>query len=259
MPQKRPAEIINVTKDNVEQVGFFCLMSRKKSEGYQRKLHWLKNRFAEGMKIKLLKLPERGFIEYIPGEYAWRAVEAEGYMFIHCLWVVGKSKGKGYAEQLLNECIVDAKRDGMKGVVIATTPGNWLIGNELFLKNGFEVVDQALPPFKLMAKKFYDTASPGFSGNWDEKRSRCGKGFTIFRSDQCPYLDDAVNYFVDTADELNIPNQVIELTSAKEVRELSPSAYGVFNVVYDGKPFSYHYLLKKDISKRLDEISFPLY
>jgi hypothetical protein len=93
------SEIITVTAQNIETTGFFCYMSKKKSEGYGRKLKWLKDRFNEGMRIKLLKLPERGFIEYIPGEHAWRAVHADGYLFIHCLWVVGKSKGKGFWER----------------------------------------------------------------------------------------------------------------------------------------------------------------
>ena len=90
------SEIITVTAQNIETTGFFCYMSKKKSEGYGRKLKWLRDRFGEGMCIKLLKLPERGFIEYIPGEHAWRAIHADGYLFIHCLWVVGKSKGKGF-------------------------------------------------------------------------------------------------------------------------------------------------------------------
>lgn len=76
--------LINVNSENVEKTGFFCYMSKRKAEGYQRKLSWLKDRFAEGMRIKMLELPQRGFIEYIPGEYAWRAVNAEDYMFIHC-------------------------------------------------------------------------------------------------------------------------------------------------------------------------------
>ena len=251
MSFENPPEIIDDNNNNVDEVGFFCLMSRKRSEGYQRKLKWLRDRFDEGMKIKMLKLPERGFIEYIPGEYAWRAVEAKGYMFIHCLWVVGKSKGKRHATLLLNECVEDAIKANMAGVAIATTQGNWLIGKKLFKQNGFESVDQAPPAFELMVKKFRDSEYPRFSGSWEEKMSRCGKGLTIFRSNQCPYLEDAVNFFVDTADELSIPIKVVELTNAKEVRELAPTAYGVFNVVYDGKPFSYHYLLKKDILKRL--------
>ena len=84
--------IVDVNSDNVEQTGFFCFMSKRKAEGFQLKLQWLKQRFAEGMRIKMFELPERGFIEYIPGEYAWRAVEAEGYMMIHCLWVGGKKQ-----------------------------------------------------------------------------------------------------------------------------------------------------------------------
>lgn len=115
--------IIDVTPDNVEETGFFCLMSRRKSDGYQRKLRWLEARFDEGLRIKMLDLSKggRGFIEYIPGEYAWRPVEASGYLFIHCLWVVGKSKGNGYAKQLLRECIADAKRCGAQGVAMVTS------------------------------------------------------------------------------------------------------------------------------------------
>ena len=121
MRQQKEIEIVEVDGDNVSKTGFFCYMSKKKSEGYQRKLKWLKARFAEGMKIKIIEQGGRGFIEYIPGEYAWRAVNAEGYLFIHCLWVVGKSKGKGCGSLLLNDCVKEAKRLRMKGLAMVTT------------------------------------------------------------------------------------------------------------------------------------------
>ena len=82
MKETRKFSIIDVAADNVEKTGFFCYMSKRKAEGFQRKLKWLRERFAEGMRIKIFELPERGFIEYIPGEYAWRAVDAKGYMVI---------------------------------------------------------------------------------------------------------------------------------------------------------------------------------
>ena len=110
--------IIDVNLTNVDKLGFFCRMSKMKTAGNQKKLAWLKKRFNEGLKIKMLELPERGFIEYIPGEYAWRGVDAKGYMFIHCLWVVGKSKGNDYGELLLNECMTDATKQQMKGVAV---------------------------------------------------------------------------------------------------------------------------------------------
>ena len=127
--------IIDVNEGNVEKLGFFCRMSKMKTEGNQRKLKWLKQRFEEGLKIKMLELPERGFIEYIPGEYAWRGVKAEDYMFIHCLWVVGKSKGKGFGDILLKECEKDAKKLKFKGIAALVSDGNWMATKKIFLKN----------------------------------------------------------------------------------------------------------------------------
>jgi len=97
-------QIFTIDSSNVEQRGFFCYMSKRKSVGYQQKRGWLEARFAEGLQIKILH--ETGgrdvaFIEYIPGEHAWRAVQAPGYLVIHCLWVVGRGKRKGYGSRLL--------------------------------------------------------------------------------------------------------------------------------------------------------------
>ncbi|MBN2092743.1 GNAT family N-acetyltransferase [candidate division KSB1 bacterium] len=245
---KEQNKIIDVNTDNVDKTGFFCFMSKRKSEGFQRKLNWLKARFAEGMKIKMLELPERGFIEYIPGEYAWRAVNASGYMFIHCLWVVGKSRSKGYAGVLLNECINDAKQAGMKGVAMVTSERVWLVGKEILQKHGFESVDE-IDPFNLMVLKFNDSPTPTFSGNWEQKASRFGEGLTVIRSDQCPYIPDATNTIQDFAKKRQISFKVHQLNSSEDVRELTPSPYGIFSVVFDGKLLAYHYLLPKDLEK----------
>jgi len=247
--------IIEVNKENVSENGFFCYMSKTRSEGYQRKLKWLNDRFDEGLKIKMLDLKQggRGFIEYIPGDFAWRAVKAKGYMFIHCIWVVGKSKGKGYATLLLNECVKDAKKTGMKGVAVVTSEGNWLVGKEFFSRHGFESVDQ-YPPFELMVKKFDEGLSPSFSGDFEERLRECGEGLVVIRSDQCPYINAAVKAALDAAGELGIRTKVVELKSSEDVRRLSPSPYGVFTMVYDGKLVSYHGLAKKELMKRLEKI-----
>jgi len=240
--------IIDVNKENVSEKGFFCYMSKRKSEGYQRKLKWLNDRFDEGMKIKLLDLKQggRGFIEYIPGEFAWRAVNAKQYMFIHCIWVAGKSKGKGYSTLLLNKCMKDAEKYRMKGVAVVTSEETWLVGENFFLRQGFEPVDEH-PPFALLVKKFNVYPSPSFSGDFEERLSAYGKGFTIIRSDQCPYIDAAVRAALDASNELGIIAKVIELRTCEDVRRSSPSPYGVFGVVYDGKLVSYHSIAKKEL------------
>jgi GNAT superfamily N-acetyltransferase len=244
--------VVDINNQNVKEKGFFCYMSKKKTPGYQRKLRWLKDRFDEGMRIKMLDLAQggRGFIEYIPGEYAWRAVNAEGYMFIHCIWVAGKSKGKGNGSLLLNECIEDARNSGTKGVAMVTSERNWLVAKKFLAKHSFESVAQH-PPFELMVKKFGDTASPSFSGDFEKRLQSCGKNITIFRSDQCPYIDAAVNAALQAAQEVGSKARVIELKSAEDVRRLSPSPYGVFQIVHNGKLFTYHSLAKEDLTERL--------
>jgi len=254
MSQENEIKTVDVNEDNVSETGFFCFMSKRQTEGYQRKLRWLKARFAEGIRIKMLRLPERGFIEYIPGEYAWRAVKAAEYMLIHCLWIVGKSKGKGCGTFLLNECIKDARESGMQGVAMATSEGNMLVGKKFLLKHGFEPVDQAPPSFELLVKKFGDAPSPSFTKDWDTKMTRYGQGLTIVRSDQCPYIEDAVKILLETAKELGIKSQIIELDKCQKVQNLAPSAYGVFSVIYDGNLLSYHCLDKKEFLKRLDKL-----
>ncbi|MQY78458.1 MAG: GNAT family N-acetyltransferase [Bacteroidetes bacterium] len=251
---KKDFQVIEVNEGNVTETGFYCYMSKKNAEGYRRKLNWLKGRFNEGLKIKMLKLPERGFIEYIPGEYAWRPVNAEGYIFIHCIWVVGRSKGKGLATILLNECIKDAEKGGKQGVAMTTSEGNWLVGKKFLIKHGFETVDQAPPSFNLMVKKFGDYPSPSFTKNWDKNIKKHGNGLTVFRSDQCPYIDDAVAMVADTAEELGIDYRFVDLKSSRDVQNLSPSAYGVFGILYNGSLLSYYYLLKKELVKRISDL-----
>jgi len=150
------------------------------------------------------------------------ACNAEGYMFIHCMWVAGKSKGKAYGSLLLNEWAKDAKEAGMKGVAMVTSEGNWLVGKKFLQKNGFESDDQC-PPFEPMVKKFNNAPSPSFSGNFEKKLKRSGEGLTIIRSDQCPYIDAGARVAMEAGNELGIRTQVVELKSAEDVRQPSPS------------------------------------
>lgn len=243
--------LLDILPDNVERLGFFCQMSRRKYPGWQRKLAWVGDRLKEGMRIKLLGQGERGFIEYTPGEYAWRSVEARGFMVIHCLWVIGKSKGKGYGDRLVEACLEDARRAAMSGVAMVTSEGNWLAGSSLLSKHGFEAVDRVDPSFALMVLRFKGARAPRFTGQWSEKARRFGKGLTVIRSDQCPYNEDAVEHLLAAAGEQGIPSRVVELNSAGGVRTRSPSPYGTFGVVLDGRLVSYHYLLRKDVDRLL--------
>jgi GNAT superfamily N-acetyltransferase len=250
-------EIIDITPENEKEYDLFCKKSKKKEEGYQAKLSWFQERFREGLRMKVLyvndrgKMTSRGFIEYIPGEYSWRVVNAPNYLVIHCLWVVGQWKKKGFGRMLLNACLDDAKQNEKAGVAAVTNEGTWATNRKIFLKNGFELVDNAPLGFELLVKRFGDSPLPSFPTNWDARLKQYGEGLTVFYSAQCPYQPDAVKILFRTAVELGWSFRSVELKTAKEVQEKSPSAYGVFSVVYNGRLLSYTYLKKDELLSRV--------
>ena len=249
-------EIKTVNASNVDESGFFCYMSKRKEPGYKQKREWLEARFAEGMKIKILH--EHGgrdtaFIEYIPGEYAWRAVHAPGYLVIHCLWVVGKGKGKGYGTRLIDECLNDARAQGKRGVVMVSSDGTWLAGKDLFLKNGFVEVDQAPPSFQLLVHCFGDGRLPAFPKDWESRQAAFGSGLSVVRTPQCPYIENASTMLLESASARGIPARVVELQSAREVQRSAPCVYGTFAIVYNGQLFSYAYMTPADFEKRIKQ------
>jgi len=264
-----------VTVDDVDKAaeyGFFCYKSKPKAEGYGRKLAWLEQRFAEGLRIKIVYEGGRsvGFIEYTPGEFAWRPVNAEGYLVVHCLWVVGRAKERGYGSLLLDACVEDARATGKHGVAAVTKKGGHLAGKKIFLKHGFEVIDQGPLGFSLVARTFGDAPLPAFSQDWADRdpasadldpdasadrQARYGEGLTVVYADQCPYFHDAVQRALEAAREVGIQaRQAVELQSAQEVRDLAPCPYGTFGIVYNGALVACTPLTTKKLTERLEEL-----
>ena len=252
-------EIIDTNTDNILEYGV-CGYKDIRRAGYLEKIEWLKARFPEGMKIKTLysdKDGTQGMIEYIPGEYCWRPVEASGYMFVHCIFSGFKNiyKGKGYGSLLLDECLKDAEKENVHGVAVVTRKGPFMAGEELFVKNGFEDVDTAPPDFKLLVRKFNKNApAPKFKGDWEERLSRYGKGLTIIRADQCPYTVKNVKEINETSEKAyNIKPNIIDLKNCEEAQN-SPCAFGTFCIIYNGKVIAYHPISKTRFTNIMNKI-----
>lgn len=218
--------------------------------GYQNKVNWIKERLKEGLKYKLLWVTEgykketsRGFIEYIPGQFNWRGIQAKDWMVIHCLWITGKYKNKGYGIKLLNEAIRDAKEKDLKGVAIVTSQKcSGLAKNSIFKKAGFEKVDEFKPDFELNALAFSkDAPLPKFHPIKDGNVKACGDGVTLLDGRQCPYVQTMVEPLEKCANSANIPFQVKFLNNREEAQYNGITPYGVYGVVFNGEVISYCY------------------
>ncbi len=227
--------IIDTTIENIAQLGV-CGYKNVKKPGLPEKMDWLRDRFSEGLAIKSLyseKDGTQGMIEYIPGEYCWRPVKAQDFMFIHCIFVGFKNvyKNNGFASQLIAECEKDAKKQKLKGVAVVTRKGSFMAGKEIFVKNNYTVTDSAAPDFELLVKKFTKNApDPKFN----IKPINKSKGLTIIRADQCPYTIKNVKEICETAEnDYGIKINVINLKNYKEAQN-APNPFGTFCIIYNG-------------------------
>jgi len=229
-------EIIDTNAGNIGDCGF-CGYKAGRSEGHRRKADWLKERFAEGLRFKVLRSREFGdigMIEYAPGDQAWRPVEAEGYLVIHCLMVNGKHKGKGLGALLLDSCLSDAKESRCRGVAVVTSEDSFMASSGFFLRAGFVSVDR-IGPYELLVKKLKKTApDPRFIVQRERLPGKYKKGFTILAADQCPMVPKWVEEITAASRGLGLKPTVVPVTSAKASREL-PTPYGMFCILHDGK------------------------
>jgi len=229
-------KLITLTESNLGKVQMLCGHSPTYRRGYHAKMEWTQARIREGMRYTLIQAQRgnAGMIEYVPAEFAWRGVDAKGYLFIHCLWIVGQNRGHGYGRQLLDACLEDAK--GTNGVAVMVSKAHWLPTPKLFLKNGFELADHADSSFDLLVRRFKpDAPLPRFK----RTRLQAPPGLTLYHSDQCPYYQNVAAIVERVGEQLNVPVNIIHVDSAKAAQKL-PCVYGTLAYFFNGEFLTYH-------------------
>lgn len=254
-------QIIDLTPENIADYGVCGYKDVGKHKELRNKIEWFNNYYYKGLKIKVLyseKGGYQGMLEYLPGEYAHRPVIANGYMFIHCIFVGFKNeyKRKGYASDLINECIIDAQKQKMLGVAVVTRKGAFMANNAIFLKKGFEIVDLAKPDFCLLAMKFENgTTAPCFRSDILDNLNDYKNGLTIIRSPQCPYTEKNVTAIIESAEKkFQLKTNLINLKDSKSAQN-TPCAFGTFCIIYNGKIISYHPISNKRFENIMTKLS----
>ena len=228
-------DYITVTKDNIDNEHICCAISNNKDIQVSSKKAWLKDRFDDG--LVFLKSTQRGkcFIEYIPAENAWNPIDAEGYMYIDCLWVSGSLKKHGYANDLLETCIADSKQKGKKGLCILSSAKKkpFLSDPKFLTYKGFSVCDEADNGIQLWYLPFSsDEKAPQFKEcarhpHVDEK------GYVLYYTSQCPFNAKYVPIVEKTAKDNDIAFKAIHIESQEEAQN-APTPVTTYALFFDG-------------------------
>lgn len=234
--------LVTIGPRELPACGIGCIADPK-HPGVVAKVRWLGPRFDEGLRL-LMARDEAGaplgILEYVPGEFAWRPVDATGWLFVHCLWVFPRGqKIGGLGRQLIEACLDEARRSRAAGVAAMVSDGPWMAPAAPFLTCGFEVVGEA-GRFQLVARPLRDGAAvPRFRELSPAKD--VFPGLHIVASAQCPMLPKSVDDVAQCARDAGLDVKITWLESAHDAQR-APSHYGVFNLLWNGRLLADHYV-----------------
>ena len=244
-------EFINLTIENLESEHLCCAISDKKHQlGVNLKKDWLKSRIKEGHVFRKLNAKGKVFIEYAPLENAWVPVVGDNYMYIYCLWVSGSFKGKGYAKNLLNYAIENAKKDKKSGICIISSKKKtpFLSDKKFMIKYGFEVVDTIGEEYELLALSF-DGTLPKFKEN-AKKQCIDSKKLTIYYGLQCPYIPNCIEQIENYCKNNKIEIDLIKIDTLEKAKNM-PCVFNNWAVFNNGKFETLHLLNESYLIKML--------
>ena len=204
-------EYINLTQENIDEEHICCAIGDPKHQaGVDCKKEWIKKKLKDGHVFRKLNARGKIFIEYEPLETSWVPISGDNYEYIYCLWVAGSFKEKGIGRELLEYAINDAKEKGF----------------------GFEVVDN-IGDYELLALKFKDGDTPKFNDNARAMKID-SQDFTIYYSNECPYVEYEVQELSEYAKEKNIKLNFIKIDTLEKAKN-APCIFNNWANFYKGE------------------------
>ena len=212
-------EYINLDEKNIETEHICCAIGDPKHQaGVDKKKEWIKSKLKDGHVFRKLNARGKIFIEYEPIETAWVPISGKNYEYIYCLWVAGSFKGKGIARELLEYAINDAKEKKMSGIcTLVSKKKKPFLGEKKFFEHfGFKVID-SIKDYELMALQFDNNETPKFNDNARTMKIN-DNDFTIFYSNECPYVEYEVKELTDYAKDKGITLKFVKIDSLEKAK-----------------------------------------
>ena len=228
-------QYVNLTLENIDEEHICCAIGDKKHQkGVVSKKKWIKSKLEKGHVFRKLNARGKIFIEYEPIETAWVPILGKNYEYIYCLWVAGSFKGKGIAKELLEYALNDSKEKGMSGIctLVSKKKKPFVGEKEFFIHNGFKVVDE-IDDYELLALQFDNSEIPKFNDN-ARKMKIDNQDFTIYYSNECPYVEYEVQELTQYAKDNNIKINFIKIDTLEKAKN-APCVFNNWANFYRGK------------------------
>ena len=166
------------------------------------------------------------------------------------MWVAGSFKNKGIGKELLEYAINDSRKKGRSGIcTLVSKKKRPFLGEKKFFEHfGFKVVD-SIDDYELLSLQFENIENPKFNDN-ARNMEIDEQDFTIYYSNECPYVEYEVTELSDYAKEKNIKINFQKIDSLEKAKN-APCIFNNWANFYKGKFVSNTILNAKALEKLL--------
>lgn len=248
-------EFITVNQNNIEKEHICCAITEKKGENcVSSKKAWMIERFNDGLVFRRLDARGKVFIEYIPAEKAWCPIIADGYMHINCFWVSGQFKGHGYANELLDSCIQDAKAKGKHGLtILASEKKRSYLPDAGYMKHrGFQTADTAEPFFVLYYLPFTEDAPIPKIKECAKTGTVTQQGMVLYYTNQCPHTEKYAPLICELAQQHGASIELHKIETTEQAQN-APTPFTTYSFFYNGNFITNEIFSPKKFEKFLAE------
>ena len=126
----------------------------------------------------------------------------------------------------------------MLGVCVLTSDKAFMVRREIFLKLGYRVAAESGNE-QLLVKQF--KAGPLPTLREQRPGAATSKGLVIVYSRQCPWVARFIEEIKPILEKMHLTPMITELKTPAQAQN-APCAYGVFNLLYDGRLLADRYI-----------------
>lgn len=178
-----PRNVITVSPPNLDRTGFLSLEEGLAGPDQPTGRDWLISRLADGLQVRMLRDPLRGFVEFAPGRATWRPVREAGQsVVIECLRVdaqAGRVVGIGALLRVAEDW---ARYYGFSTLLILLRDGEDKELRTELSRQGFRVLDQTAGNVQLWGLVLQGPVPlPSLPQDWRARAARLGPGLVIQR------------------------------------------------------------------------------
>lgn len=231
-----PRNVIAVSPPNLDRTGFLKLEEGLTGGDMPTSRNWLMDRLAQGLQIRMLRSPLRGFIEFAPGRSSWRPIDGvDQAVVIECLRVDGQT-GRAHGIGALLQVAEDwARYYGFSAVLMSARVGEDPDLDRQLQRHGYHIIDGSIGDTVLWGQILQGPqALPTLPQDWRSRAERLGAGLVVQTVGHCDALLRNGEALVARARTSGLAARIDQLCTAAEARARMVCPVSLACVVLDG-------------------------